>query len=97
MNERKGFILYLYVFAFLFILVFFGFSFTDVVYADTIKVEETGQRYVYSGFYRVTDVPYDENYGYTYEYDIYTYAGHLTGSFFMKDEVLERKKICNGC
>lgn len=97
MNERKGFILYLYVFAFLFILVFFGFSFTDVVYADTIKIEETGQRYVYSGFYLQSEATYDENYGYTYNYDIYTSEGHLTGSFFMKDEVLERKKVCYGC
>ena len=97
MHERKKFIFYILLFSFVFILLFFGFFKIIVVYVDTIKVEETGQRYVYSGFYRVTDVPYDENYGYTYEYDIYTYAGHLTGSFFMKDEVLERKKVCNGC
>lgn len=90
MHERKKFIFYILLFSFVFILFFFGFFNINVVYADTIKVEETGQRYVYSGFYRVTDVPYDENYGYTYEYDIYTYTGHLTGSFFLKDEVLER-------
>ena len=96
MYERKRFVFYILLFTFVFILFFFGFFNSNFVYADTINVDDVG-RYVYSGFYRITDVPYDENYGYTYEYDVYTGQGHLVGSFFMKDEVLEREKVCYDC